>query len=57
VVAVVRSTSKLAILDARLSVLGHDKIRASITRADIATLLLDQVADRGFVGATPAISD
>jgi len=41
----------------RVGFLGHDKVGASITRADIATFLLDQVADRRFVGASPVISN
>jgi nucleoside-diphosphate-sugar epimerase len=36
---------------------GHDRVGVSITRADIATFLLDQVADRRFVAAAPAISN
>jgi len=37
--------------------LGRDTIRASITRADIATFLLDQTADAQFHRAAPAISN
>jgi putative NADH-flavin reductase len=41
----------------RAGYLGRDKIRASITRADIATFLLDQTADTRFQRAAPAISN
>jgi putative NADH-flavin reductase len=41
----------------RAGYLGRDKIRASITRADIATFLLDQTADARFRRAAPAISN
>ena len=41
----------------RAGYLGRDRIRASITRADIATFLLDQVTDARFVRAAPAISN
>jgi putative NADH-flavin reductase len=41
----------------RAGYLGRDKIRASITRADIATFLLDQTADAQFHRAAPAISN
>src|SRR3954468_4303414 len=41
----------------RAGYLGRDKIRASITRADIATFLLDQTSDARFHRATPAISN
>ena len=37
--------------------LGRDKIRASITRADIATFLLDQPPDSRFHRAAPTISN
>jgi nucleoside-diphosphate-sugar epimerase len=40
----------------RAGFLGRDKIGASITRADIAGFLLDQVADERFHCAAPAIS-
>jgi putative NADH-flavin reductase len=41
----------------RAGYLGRDRIRASITRADIATFLLDQTTDSGFHRAAPAISN
>ena len=41
----------------RAGFLGRDKIRASITRADIATFLLDQTTDIRFHRAAPAISN
>jgi putative NADH-flavin reductase len=37
--------------------LGRDRIRASITRADIAAFLLDQTTDTRFHRAAPAISN
>src|SRR3954449_4458798 len=41
----------------RAGYLGRDKIRASITRAAIATFLLDQTTDPRFHRAAPAISN
>jgi putative NADH-flavin reductase len=41
----------------RAGYLGHDRIRASITRADIASFLLDQTTDARFRRAAPAISN
>jgi putative NADH-flavin reductase len=41
----------------RAGYLGRDRIRASITRADIATFLLDQTTDTRFQRAAPAISN
>jgi putative NADH-flavin reductase len=41
----------------RAGYLGRDKIRASITRADIATFLLDQTTDSHFHRAAAAISN
>lgn len=41
----------------RAGYLGRDRIRASITRADIATFLLDQTTDSRFHRAAPAISN
>jgi putative NADH-flavin reductase len=41
----------------RAGYLGRDKIRASITRADIAAFLLDQPTDTRFHRAAPAISN
>jgi putative NADH-flavin reductase len=41
----------------RAGYLGRDRIRASITRADIATFLLDQTTDPRFHRAAPAISN
>jgi putative NADH-flavin reductase len=40
----------------RAGYLGRDRIRASITRADIATFLLDQSTDPRFHRSAPAIS-
>src|SRR4051794_10289867 len=41
----------------RAGYLGRDRIRASITRADIAMFLLDQTTDSRFHRAAPAISN
>src|SRR4051812_3519845 len=41
----------------RAGYLGRDRIRASITRADIATFLLDQTTAPRFPRAAPAISN
>jgi putative NADH-flavin reductase len=41
----------------RTGYLGRDRIRASITRADIAAFLLDQTTDTRFHRAAPAISN
>jgi putative NADH-flavin reductase len=41
----------------RSGYLGRDRIRARITRADIATFLLDQTTDTRFQRAAPAISN
>jgi hypothetical protein len=41
----------------RAGYLGRDRIRASITRADIASFLLDQTTDTRFHCAAPAISN
>lgn len=41
----------------RAGFLGVDKVGASISRADIATFLLDQATDTRFVRAAPAISN
>jgi hypothetical protein len=41
----------------RAGFLGRDNVAAAITRADIATLLLDQLDDTRFVRAAPAISN
>jgi putative NADH-flavin reductase len=41
----------------RAGYLGRDRIRCSITRADIATFLLDQSTDPRFHRAAPAISN
>ena len=41
----------------RAGYLGRDRTRASITRADIATFLLDQTTDPRFHRAAPAISN
>jgi hypothetical protein len=41
----------------RAGFLGTDKLGAAITRADIATFLLDQLGDSRFIQAAPAISD
>jgi hypothetical protein len=41
----------------RAGYLGRDRIRSSITRADIATFLLEQSTDPRFHRAAPAISN
>jgi putative NADH-flavin reductase len=41
----------------RAGFLGRDKLGASITRADIATFLLDQLDDTRFTRSAPAISN
>ena len=41
----------------RAGFLGRDKLASAITRADIATFLLDQLDDTRFVRAAPAISN
>jgi hypothetical protein len=41
----------------RAGFLGRDKLGAAITRADIATFLLDQLDDIRFIRAAPAISN
>lgn len=41
----------------RAGFLGRDKLGAAITRADIATFLLDQLDDTRFIRAAPAISN
>jgi nucleoside-diphosphate-sugar epimerase len=41
----------------RAGYLGRARIRASITRADIANFLLDQTTDARFHRAAPAISN
>jgi hypothetical protein len=41
----------------RAGFLGRDRIRASITRADVAGFLLDQTTDSRFLRAAPAISN
>ena len=49
-----RSMPRYAI---RAGFLGLDKIGTSITRADIATFLLDQLDDTRYIRAAPAISN
>jgi hypothetical protein len=41
----------------RAGFLGRDKIGSAITRADIATFLLEQLGDSRFIRAGPAISN
>ena len=41
----------------RVGFMGHDKIGFPITRADIASFLLDQLDDTRFLRAAPAISN
>ncbi|MDQ3741434.1 MAG: SDR family oxidoreductase [Actinomycetota bacterium] len=50
-------TDKPATGAVRAGFLGTDKVGMAITRADIATFLLDQVTDARFVRAAPAISN
>jgi hypothetical protein len=52
-----RPTDGARIGDIRAGFLGRAKIRASITRADIAAFLLDQTTDTGFRRAAPATSN
>ena len=41
----------------RAGFLGRDKLGSAITRADIATFLLDQLNDTHFIRAAPALSN
>jgi putative NADH-flavin reductase len=50
-------TDKPATGSVRAGFLGVDKVGMAITRADIATFLLDQVVDTRFGRAAPAISN
>ena len=52
-----RPTDGRAAGNVRAGFLGRDKLGASITRADIATFLLDQLDDTRFLRAAPAISN
>jgi putative NADH-flavin reductase len=52
-----RPTDGPATATVRAGYLGRDRIRASITRADIASFLLDQTTDARFRRAAPAISN
>jgi putative NADH-flavin reductase len=52
-----RPTDGPATATVRAGYLGRDTIRASITRADIASFLLDQTTDARFRRAAPAISN
>jgi len=53
----VRPTDGPARGSVRAGFLGTDRIGAAITRADIATFLLDQLTDPRFRQAAPAISN
>jgi putative NADH-flavin reductase len=44
-------------VNVRAGFLGRDKIGSAITRADIATFLLEQLGDTRFIRAAPAISN
>jgi putative NADH-flavin reductase len=50
-------TNKAASGSVRAGFLGVDKFGMAISRADLATFLLDQVTDTRFVRASPAISN
>ena len=52
-----RPTDGPATGNMRAGFLGRDKLGAAITRVDIATFLLDQLDDTGFIRAAPAISN
>jgi NAD(P)H-binding len=52
-----RPTDGPATGSVRAGFLGRDKIGGAITRADIATFLLDQLGDIRFIRAAPAISN
>jgi putative NADH-flavin reductase len=52
-----RPTDGPATATVRAGYLGRDRIRASITRADIASFLLDQTTAARFQRAAPAISN
>ena len=52
-----RPTDGPATATVRAGYLGRDRIRASITRADIASFLLGQTTDARFRRAAPAISN
>jgi putative NADH-flavin reductase len=52
-----RPTDAPATTKTRAGFLGRDKIGTSITRADIATFLLDQLDDTRYIRAAPAISN
>jgi putative NADH-flavin reductase len=52
-----RPTDDPATGSVRAGFLGRDKIGSAITRADIATFLLDQLGDTRFIRAAPAISN
>ena len=52
-----RPTDGPATGNVRAGFLGRDKLGAAITRADIATFLLDQLDDTRFIRAAPAISN
>jgi putative NADH-flavin reductase len=52
-----RPTDGPATGSVRAGFLGRDKLGAAITRADIATFLVDQLDDTSFIRAAPAISN
>ena len=52
-----RPTDGSATGSVRAGFLGRDKLGAAITRADIATFLVDQLDDTSFIRAAPAISN
>jgi putative NADH-flavin reductase len=52
-----RPTDRTGTGSIRAGFLGRDRIRAGITRADIATFLLEQTTDSRFHRAAPAISN
>jgi putative NADH-flavin reductase len=52
-----RPTDGPAKATVRAGFLGRDRLGSAITRADIATFLLDQLGDTRFIRAAPAISN
>ena len=50
-------TAKPAIGKIRAGYLGVDKVGSAMTRADIATFLVDQLTDTTHLKAAPAISN
>lgn len=57
VARIIRPTDESAKRTARSGFLGVDKVGWTMTRADIATFMVAQIADRRYVRALPAISN